>query len=71
MTKNMGTIDRTVRTLIAIGILVAYLAGAISGVVAAVLGVIAVVLLATSIVGSCPAYLPIGVSTRRPVQTGE
>jgi hypothetical protein len=71
MTKNMGPIDRTVRTVIAVGILVAYLAGAISGVLAAVLGVVAVVLLATSIVGTCPAYLPFGLSTHKEIQTGE
>ena len=71
MTKNMGPLDRGVRALIAVGILVAWMAGAIGGTLAAVLGIVAVVLLATSIVGTCPGYLPFGASTHKEIQTGE
>ena len=65
MKKNMGTADRVVRTLVALGIGALYLAGAISGTVAIVLGVVAVAFLVTSCVGSCPAYEPLGISTRK------
>lgn len=63
MTKNMGTIDRTLRTALALGVGVLYFAGQIGGVTALVLGVLSVVFLATSAMGSCPLYLPFGLST--------
>ena len=44
MKKNMGTIDRVVRTLLAIVVLVIYLTGKISGSVAIILGIFAVIL---------------------------
>jgi K+-transporting ATPase A subunit len=61
----MGTIDRTIRTLIAITIGVLYFTGQISGLAAIILGVLAVVFLLTSLVGSCPLYMPFGLSTRK------
>ncbi len=64
MTKNMGTIDRTLRTALALGVGVLYFTGQIGGATAIVLGALAVVFLATSTVGSCPLYLPFGLSTR-------
>ncbi|MBL8019653.1 MAG: DUF2892 domain-containing protein [Leptospirales bacterium] len=64
MKKNMGTIDRTLRVLLAVAAGVLWYTGVISGTVAIVLGVISVILIATSLVGSCPLYLPFGLSTR-------
>jgi hypothetical protein len=65
MTKNMGTADRTIRTLIALAIVVLYFTGKISGAVAILLGIVAVAFLVTSFVGWCPSYLPFGLSTRK------
>jgi hypothetical protein len=65
MTQNMGMLDRLVRTVIALAIAAAYFAGYISGMVALALGVVAVAFLVTSLVGWCPAYLPLGLSTRK------
>jgi K+-transporting ATPase A subunit len=65
MTKNMGTADRAVRTLLALGVAALYFTGRISGTLAIVLGVVAVVFLATSFIGWCPAYLPFEWSTTR------
>ena len=65
MTKNMGTIDRVIRILAAIAVAALYFAGAISGILAIVLAVIGVVFLGTSLVGFCPAYVPLRFSTRR------
>ena len=64
MTKNMGSVDRTLRLVVVIAIAAAYLLGHISGTVALVLGAVAAVFLLTSLVGTCPAYLPFGLSTR-------
>ncbi len=61
--KNMGTLDRTVRVGMAAVIAVLYLTGNLSGLAAMVLGILAVVFVATSLVGTCPLYLPFGLST--------
>lgn len=65
MTKNMGTFDRSIRTLVAILIAVLYITGQIGGTTAIILGVIAVAFLLTSFVGTCPLYRPFDLSTRR------
>ena len=65
MTKNMGTLDRLLRTLIALAVGVLYATGQITGLAALILGAFALVFLATSAVGTCPLYVPIGLSTRR------
>jgi hypothetical protein len=66
MTKNMGTADRVVRTLIALAVAVLYFTGGISGTLAIVLGIVAIAFVLTSLVGWCPTYLPFGLSTRKP-----
>ncbi|MDP8219673.1 MAG: DUF2892 domain-containing protein [Candidatus Theseobacter exili] len=43
MKKNMGTIDRTIRCLLALTVVILYFTGAISGVAAAILGVFALI----------------------------
>jgi predicted PurR-regulated permease PerM len=63
--KNMGAIDRIVRTAAAVVIVALYFGGQISGTAAILLGVVAVAFLLTSLVSWCPAYLPFGLSTRR------
>ena len=65
MKANMGSADRAVRVVVAVVIGALYFTGTISGTVAAVLAVVAVVFVATSAVGTCPAYLPLGLSTRK------
>lgn len=64
MTKNMGNLDRAVRLVVVLAIGIAYLMGQLSGTLAIVLGAVAVAFLLTSLVGTCPAYLPFGLSTR-------
>ncbi|MGH7519910.1 MAG: YgaP family membrane protein [Gemmatimonadales bacterium] len=71
MTKNMGTTDRVIRTLVAVAIAVLYFTGTIGGTLAIVLGIVAVAFLVTSLVGWCPSYLPFGVSTRKSAPAGE
>lgn len=61
----MGNPDRAFRLLVVLAIGIAYLMGALSGTPAIVLGVVAAAFLLTSLVGTCPAYLPFGLSTRR------
>lgn len=63
MVRNVSTIDRTLRAIAGAVLLVAWIAGWLSGVLAAVLGIVGLVLVATAIVGFCPAYRMLGVST--------
>lgn len=63
MKKNMGTIDRTVRILLAILIAVLYFTNQISGIAAVILGIFAIVFLLTSFMGFCPLYVPLKLST--------
>ena len=65
MKKNMGTIDRTIRTVVALVIAALFFSRQISGTVAIVLGIVAGVFLLTSLVSWCPAYMPFGLSTRK------
>ena len=64
MTKNMGTLDRVIRTLAVLVIAGLYLTQRISGTLALVLGVIAVAFLVSSLIAWCPVYAPFGFSTR-------
>ncbi len=65
MAKNMGTIDRVIRTLVAIGVGVLYFTGRINGALAIVLGAFAVIFILTSFVAWCPLYNPFRFSTRK------
>ncbi|MEI6508280.1 MAG: DUF2892 domain-containing protein [Bacteroidota bacterium] len=63
MKKNMGTIDRVIRILVAVVIIALYFMGEVSGTAAIVLLVFAVVFIATSLMSSCPLYIPFGWNT--------
>lgn len=65
MKKNMGTVDKVVRILVAIVIAGLYFANVISGTVAIVLLVLAGVFILTSFMSYCPLYSPFGISTRK------
>lgn len=63
MTRNMGSIDRAVRTVAALVIGYLWWTGAIAGTLGTVMAVLAVVFLLTSMVSFCPLYRPFGLST--------
>lgn len=65
MKKNMSGTDRIVRIIVAIVVAVLYYMDQISGIVAIILGILAVVFLLTAFVGTCPLYLPFGLSTKK------
>jgi hypothetical protein len=65
MKKNMGTIDRTIRTLLAILVGVLYFMDVITGTTAIILGVFAIIFLGTSLISTCPLYMPFGITTRK------
>ncbi len=65
LSKNMGTLDRIIRLLIAAVIAILYFTGNLSGLAAIILGILAVAFVVTSFIGFCPTYLPFGLSTRK------
>jgi Inner membrane protein YgaP-like, transmembrane domain len=64
MTQNMGLVDRAIRLLLAILVVVLFAAGRISGWVGTVLGILAVILALTSLFGVCPLYMLLKFSTK-------
>lgn len=64
MPKNMGLIDKLIRIVAAIVVAVLFFTGQINGTAAIILGILAVVFIATSVVGTCPLYLPFKIDTR-------
>ncbi|QZD92003.1 DUF2892 domain-containing protein [Qipengyuania xiapuensis] len=65
MTKNMGSLDKTVRLIAAVVLIALAATGTISGVFAIAAYVVAAIFVVTSMVSVCPAYLPFGISTRK------
>jgi len=63
MTKNMGSADRIVRTLIAIVAIYLYFSGIVTGVVGIILIVLSSIFLLTSLISFCPLYRIFGVKT--------
>jgi hypothetical protein len=65
MKKNMGTIDKVVRILIAAVVVILYFTHIINGTLGIILLVLAAVFVLTSVLGFCPLYLPLGLSTKK------
>lgn len=65
MRRNMGTLDRIIMIAIAIIIGILYFTHHISGTAAIVLGIITIAFILTSFVGTCPIYMPFGISTKK------
>lgn len=65
MKSNMSTTDRVIRMLVVIVIAILYFTNQISGIAAIILGIIAVAFLLTSLIGWCPSYQPLGLSTKK------
>jgi len=63
MKKNMGSIDRILRVIIAAIVAVLYFSGAISGTLGIVLLVLAGIFILTGLVSFCPLYAPFGIRT--------
>ena len=63
MKKNMGIVDRSLRIILAIVVVVLIYLGELSGVAAIILGIFAGVFLLTSLVSFCPLYALVGIHT--------
>jgi hypothetical protein len=65
MKANIGLLDRIVRIGLVALVAVLYFTHQLSPAAAVILGILAVVFAVTSVVGVCPLYLPLGISTRK------
>lgn len=65
MKANMGTIDKAVRIIAALVIVILYFTHQISGTLAIVLLAFSAAFIATSFMSFCPLYLPFGISTKK------
>jgi hypothetical protein len=65
LNKNMGTLDRIIRLVLAAVVAILYFTGSLTGLAVIILGVLAVIFVVTSFISFCPLYLPLGLSTRK------
>ena len=65
MKRNMGSIDRTVRLVLSVVLLVLYLTETVTGTLGFIAILIALLLATTSFIGFCPLYLPFKFNTFR------
>jgi hypothetical protein len=65
MKRNVGTIDKAIRILVAVVVVVLYFTHVITGVLAVVLLALAAIFVVTSLLSLCPIWLALGVSTRK------
>jgi len=65
MTKNVGSADRVIRTLVALAIGVLIIGGQVTGTAGLILGIVAVVLLVTGAIGVCPLYALLKFTTAK------
>ena len=67
MKKNMGTVDRVIRILVAVVVVTLYFTNIISGTLGIILLVLSAIFVVTSILSICPLYMPLGLSTKKKV----
>ena len=65
MKKNMGTLDKVIRILAALVIVLLYVLDVVSGTFGIVLLALAAIFVLTSLIGLCPLYIPFGLNTGR------
>ena len=64
MKTNMGTLDRCIRVTFAALVAGLYAARLLNGTTAMILGALGAIFVFTSMVGVCPLYLPLKISTK-------
>ena len=65
MKKNMGNIDRLIRSFLALNIIFFYSRDFITGIAGTILLVVALVFLVTSLFAYCPLYTLLGIHTNK------
>jgi hypothetical protein len=65
MKKNMGTVDKVIRIMVAVVVVILYFTKVISGTLGIILLALSAIFVVTSFLSFCPIYLPFGLSTRK------
>lgn len=63
MKSNMGSVDKTLRLLLAVIFIALYFTHTVTGTAGIVLLILAGVFVLTSLVSFCPLYVPFGLNT--------
>ena len=65
MKKNVGSIDKVIRIILAAVIGILAITQMISGIFAVLMLILAGVLILTTVISFCPIYYPMGISTAK------
>ncbi len=65
MKKNMGKTDKAIRLLVALTIVVLAYAKVVTGTLSLILIIVAAIFVITSLLGTCPLYIPFGINTAK------
>ncbi len=65
MKKNIGTVDKVIRILVAVVFAILFFAKVVTGILGIILLVLGVVFVLTSMISFCPLYWPFGISTAK------
>jgi hypothetical protein len=65
MKKNVGTIDKVIRILVAVIVVVLYFIHVIAGTLAIILLSLSAIFVVTSLFSFCPIWMALGLSTRK------
>jgi hypothetical protein len=68
MRKNMGRADRIIRFIIAVVLIILTYTLSMGHILKIILGIIALILVITSLVGTCPLYMLFRISTKKKIQ---
>ncbi|HLO80548.1 MAG TPA: DUF2892 domain-containing protein [Chitinophagaceae bacterium] len=63
MTKNLGSIDRIARAILAVVLAGLYFTGVTTGTLGLILAILGGIFLATSLISWCPIYAALGIKT--------
>jgi uncharacterized membrane protein len=65
MKKNLHSIDRLIRIILALVFAFLIFNGTLSGAAGIIFGILAIVFLATGLISFCPIYAALGISTAK------
>ncbi len=65
MKKNIGMLDKTLRTLVALAFIIMYFTNVVTGTLGIIFLIFAIIFLATSLFSACPLYMPFKISTSK------
>jgi hypothetical protein len=63
MKENMGSIDKIIRVVLALVFAALYFTSTVTGTLGLALLVLAGIFLLTTLIGTCPLYVPFGINT--------